>query len=57
MGLGKEVLNANFTNELFTISADNNEDIEIEIVDKINQQSKKKYPVTCPQFSRRVYKR
>jgi len=56
MGLGNEVLSANFTNEKFSISAAKNKDIEIEIVDKINQQSKMKYPRTCPQFSRRVYK-
>jgi hypothetical protein len=53
--LGEEILNANFRNENFSISTSNNKELETEITDKINEQFKKKYPRTCPQFLRRVY--
>ena len=55
MHLGEEILNASFRNENFSISTSNNKELETEITDKINEQFKKKYPRTCPQFLRRVY--
>lgn len=56
MNRGKEVLSANFKNNDFSISTSKNKELEVEIADKINEQFKKKYPRTCPQFLRRVYK-
>lgn len=56
MNRGKEVLNANFKNDDFSISTSKNKELEVEIAGKINEQFKKKYPRTCPQFLRRVYK-
>ena len=56
MNIGNENLNANFKNNDFSISTTENKELEIEIADKINEQFKKKYPRTCPQFIRRVYK-
>ena len=57
MHLGEEVLNANFRDEKLSISAAKNKELENEITEKLNEQFKKEYPVTCPQFLRRVYKR
>lgn len=50
MHLGEEVLNANFKNKNFSISASKNKELEHEITGKLNEQFKKKYPRTCPQF-------
>lgn len=53
---GEEVLNANFRDEDFSISASKNKELEIEIADVISEQFKKKYPRTCPQFLQKVCK-
>lgn len=56
MNIGDERLNASFKNKDFSISTTKNKELENEITDKLNEQFKKKYPRTCPQFLRRVYK-
>ncbi|MGF7118034.1 hypothetical protein [Methanobacterium oryzae] len=54
--IGGENLNAHFENETFSISAEKNKELELEIVDKLGTELKKKHPSTCPQFISRVYK-
>ncbi|MGZ7069981.1 MAG: hypothetical protein ACXVHN_04115 [Methanobacterium sp.] len=56
MSLGEEILNANFHEEIFSISAAKNIELEHEIRDEISEQFKKKHPRSCPQFLRKVYK-
>jgi hypothetical protein len=55
MHFGEEILNANFRNDNFSISVAKNKELEHEIAGEINDQFKKNYPKTCPQFLRRVY--
>lgn len=54
--IGGENLNAYFEKETFFISAEKNKELELEIVDKLGSEFKKKHPRTCPQFTSRVYK-
>lgn len=56
MHIGEEKLTANFEKEKISISASKNKELEAEITNEIYQQSQRKYPRTCPQFSKRVYK-
>ncbi|WP_414469460.1 hypothetical protein [Methanobacterium sp. ACI-7] len=56
MHIGEEKLTANFENEKISISASKNKELEAEITNEIYQQSQSKYPRTCPQFLKRVYK-
>lgn len=51
----KGSLKAYFDQRNFTISASHSE-LELEIIQEVNQQFKKKYPKICPQFSRHVFK-
>jgi hypothetical protein len=53
--IGGENLNAYFENETFSVSAEKNKELELEIVDKLGAELKKRHPRTCPQFISRVY--
>ncbi|MGB9938038.1 MAG: hypothetical protein ACPK7O_09995 [Methanobacterium sp.] len=56
MQMGEEKLIANFKNNEFSISSLKNKELEIEVIDEINQQVRRKHPKTCPQFLKRIYK-
>lgn len=57
MSVGNEILNANFSEEHFSISADKNKELEYEIKDELDEQLKKKYPSACPNFIQKVCKK
>jgi hypothetical protein len=53
--IGGENLNVYFENETFSISAEKNKELELDIVDKLEDELKKKNPRACPQFISRIY--
>ena len=55
MHIGEEILNTYFEDEMFSISAAKNNELEEEITDKLETEFEKKYPRICPGFIERVY--
>jgi hypothetical protein len=54
MQMGTEYIKANIEGNLFSVSTEHSEEIEEEIVDKLDNELNKKFPSLCESFKPRV---
>lgn len=52
--IGEKNIKTSFQNNVFFISTNNSKELEAEIIDKVKQESKKKFPNICSKFYKRM---
>jgi len=54
LSLGEETFNASISNNAFSVSAEKSEELEDEIIEKLEMEMQRKYPNVCESFFPRV---
>lgn len=54
LNLGEETFNASISKDAFSVSTEKSKELEEEIIEKLEQEMKRKYPNVCESFPPRV---